>query len=346
MCYHPSELLVFPSTCLFIKIVLTHSITITINFTTTIIMDTQDQTSKPASVSGTSAPQSGAPAGSDVKGADGSGGHPIPSTGGEPSTPKTPENRAKKTGEDWIVDDDVDEEDEEDDEDEDDTDDDEDEPGRRGKKEGIEERFNEETKQLLNQFRVLMGTDRMKDFVFACGGSLPIASEQEQDPPQPADTKVSPEQPKSKKRRTSVSSTSTSASNSALLTVSSCKPVTLRWDPSDPTAPASSSKLVFPLEPATSSNLEKLVTNMAPASFGLGGKDVYDETYRKALKLDPTEFSIDFCPYEYGIIDAIAQILLPTLNVKLPTMRGVRAELYKLNVRAVDCMVTSPLADV
>ena len=77
-------------------------------------MDTQDQTSKPASVSDTSAPQSGAPAGSDVKGADGSGGHPIPSTGGEPSTPKTPENRAKKTGEDWIVDDDVDEEDEED----------------------------------------------------------------------------------------------------------------------------------------------------------------------------------------------------------------------------------------
>ena len=92
--------------------------------------------------------------------------------------------------------------------------------------------------------------------------------------------------------------------------------------------------------------LQALEQACEAATFGRDDEAVLDETYRKALKLDPTEFSIDFCPYSYGIIDAIAQILLPTLNVKLPTMRGVRAELYKLNVRAVDCMVTSPLADV
>ena len=84
-------------------------------------MDTQDQTSKPASVSGTSAPQSGAPAGSDVKGADGSGGHPGLSTSGEPSTLKDPQIGNKKKAEDFIADDDVEkdvDEDEEWDEDE------------------------------------------------------------------------------------------------------------------------------------------------------------------------------------------------------------------------------------
>lgn len=103
-------------------------------------------------------------------------------------------------------------------------------------------------------------------------------------------------------------------------------PVIIRWD-----APHSIEKLTFPStsdEPA----LQKLVKTTQPAGFGFQGKDVMDETYRKASKLDTSEFSNNFCPYEVGIIDVIGQVLLP----KLPNSpQGILAKLYKLNVSFV-----------
>lgn len=68
-----------------------------------------------------------------------------------------------------------------------------------------------------------------------------------------------------------------------------------------------------------------------PASFGYKGEDVLDESYRKAVKMDRSNFSSDFCPYELGIIDTIAQVLLPNTGRGVLTT-GVCAELYKLNV--------------
>jgi hypothetical protein len=47
--------------------------------------------------------------------------------------------------------------------------------------------------------------------------------------------------------------------------------------------------------------------------------------------LDSSAFSSDFCPYKLGIIDTIAQVLLPNAQSGLGT-KGVKAELYKLNV--------------
>lgn len=88
--------------------------------------------------------------------------------------------------------------------------------------------------------------------------------------------------------------------------------------------------------PDNKSSLDGLVAACAPATFGLGGEDVLDETYRKAGKLDRSQFAIDFHPHDYGIVDAISQILLP--DFRSPGMegrgehRGVFAELYKLNV--------------
>lgn len=105
--------------------------------------------------------------------------------------------------------------------------------------------------------------------------------------------------------------------------------VILRWD--SPNDSNLTSKLVFPLEPNTSGNLEQLVKDCQPATFGYKGKDIYDETYRKASKLDASAFSSTLNPYELGIIDAIAQVLLPSVK-DANSMRGVRAELYKLNV--------------
>lgn len=78
-------------------------------------------------------------------------------------------------------------------------------------------------------------------------------------------------------------------------------------------------------------SLLKLVEDCQPASFGYKGEDVIDESYRKAAKLDCTAFSTDFCPYKLGIIDTIAQVLLPNAGSDLGT-KGVKAELYKLNV--------------
>ncbi|KAI1656347.1 hypothetical protein F4813DRAFT_132999 [Daldinia decipiens] len=70
---------------------------------------------------------------------------------------------------------------------------------------------------------------------------------------------------------------------------------------------------------------------MSPAIFGLGGQDVYDESYHKALKLDPFHFSLNFY-HDCGIIDLVAQILLPDWKMDSNNHRGVRAELYKLNI--------------
>jgi hypothetical protein len=104
--------------------------------------------------------------------------------------------------------------------------------------------------------------------------------------------------------------------------------VTIRWD-----STTSIEKLVLPLvvdgKTKEPSPVAKLVAGTQPASFGLQGKDVIDESYRKASKLDTSAFSTNFCPYATGIIDVIGQTLLP----KLPSsVQGIRAELYKLNV--------------
>ncbi|KAF7943702.1 uncharacterized protein EAE97_005772 [Botrytis byssoidea] len=83
--------------------------------------------------------------------------------------------------------------------------------------------------------------------------------------------------------------------------------------------------------------MEALLQTCVPASFGLGGKNVLDETYCKAGKLDRSQFSIDFHPHDYGILDVIAQTLLQDVSQtdflrNRGDHRGVLAELYKLNI--------------
>jgi hypothetical protein len=68
-----------------------------------------------------------------------------------------------------------------------------------------------------------------------------------------------------------------------------------------------------------------------------GGSDVYDEAYRRAGAMCTDQFMTDFCPYAAGIIDVVTQLLVPptvgeTAGSTAATMRGLRAELYKLNV--------------
>lgn len=119
-------------------------------------------------------------------------------------------------------------------------------------------------------------------------------------------------------------SSSTAISNE----LGTTEPVTIRWD-----SPTSIEKLTLPLPSEhggqTSEALAKLLENTDPAGFGYQGKNVVDETYRKASKLEASAFSTNFCPYTVGIIDVIGQTLLPKGSIGT---QGIRAELYKLNV--------------
>lgn len=79
-------------------------------------------------------------------------------------------------------------------------------------------------------------------------------------------------------------------------------------------------------------SLRQLIKDCQPASFGYKGENIIDDAYRKATKIDRSEFSSDFCPYELGIVDTITQVLMPNAGKDIAT-EGVKAELYKLNVR-------------
>ncbi|KIP10915.1 hypothetical protein PHLGIDRAFT_45907, partial [Phlebiopsis gigantea 11061_1 CR5-6] len=74
--------------------------------------------------------------------------------------------------------------------------------------------------------------------------------------------------------------------------------------------------------------LRRLADVCDVATFGLGAHDVYDETYRKAGKLDSQYFSAKFDPVATGLLDRLRDILL----VGHADDVSIRPELYKLNV--------------
>ena len=64
------------------------------------------------------------------------------------------------------------------------------------------------------------------------------------------------------------------------------------------------------------------------ATFGINDRDVLDETYRKAGKLDSQYFSAKFDPVATGLLDSLREMLLVGHGNEM----SIRAELYKLNV--------------
>ncbi|KAL8646223.1 MAG: hypothetical protein Q9210_006258 [Variospora velana] len=140
---------------------------------------------------------------------------------------------------------------------------------------------------------------------FACGGSVPVVD-------------------------------GTAASSTDPGRVAICSPVKLRCDVA---LLHDNASITFPQasnESCFSDKLKTLLQRCEPATFGIGGRDVLDEGYRKASKLDPTRFSTNFHPHDCGILDAVQQILLPsTVRGGLELAVGpqaIRAELYKLNI--------------
>ncbi|KAI6123202.1 hypothetical protein EDD16DRAFT_1894176 [Pisolithus croceorrhizus] len=86
------------------------------------------------------------------------------------------------------------------------------------------------------------------------------------------------------------------------------------------------------LAEATPQELNKLEATCQPATFGVNNENVYDESYRKAGKMDPTEFAANFDVEDSDLIDIVSQGLLEGDHED----RGIKLELYKLNVYGKD----------
>jgi hypothetical protein len=78
----------------------------------------------------------------------------------------------------------------------------------------------------------------------------------------------------------------------------------------------------------TPEELEQLTQACEPASFGVKQEDVLDETYRKAGKMDSECFSSMLDPSNTDLMKIVRGYLLEGLN----SQKGIKAELYKLNV--------------
>jgi hypothetical protein len=74
--------------------------------------------------------------------------------------------------------------------------------------------------------------------------------------------------------------------------------------------------------------LDRLLASCDPATFGYQGQDILDSDYRKALKLDPSRFSINFHPADHGILQTIADTMLSLRTGSY----SLSAVLYKLNI--------------
>jgi hypothetical protein len=115
-------------------------------------------------------------------------------------------------------------------------------------------------------------------------------------------------------------------------------PVVIRWDL--PSGKAIRKVTLPAVQNAESTPaISELLKSCSPATFGHKGHDVLDQSYRRAVKLDSDQFCTSFSPHDFGIMDAIAQTLLPEVarvasstQTEFQEHLGVVAELYKLNV--------------
>ena len=79
---------------------------------------------------------------------------------------------------------------------------------------------------------------------------------------------------------------------------------------------------------STPEQLDQLAAACDQATFGRGNQDVYDESYRKALKMDAANFAVHFDPILSGLIKTVEENLLQGQTEKM----SIRPEIYKLNV--------------
>jgi hypothetical protein len=74
--------------------------------------------------------------------------------------------------------------------------------------------------------------------------------------------------------------------------------------------------------------LQHLSEACRPATFGLSQENVYDESYRKALQMDTSDFATNLAVADSSLMDVVRSELLEGHESK----KAINAELYKLNV--------------
>ncbi|KZV90431.1 hypothetical protein EXIGLDRAFT_837831 [Exidia glandulosa HHB12029] len=79
---------------------------------------------------------------------------------------------------------------------------------------------------------------------------------------------------------------------------------------------------------ASEADLQKLAAACDAATFGMDQKDVLDESYRKAGKLDKADFGLNLDIVSAGLLQAVQNALFGWEDQP----RNIKAELYKLNV--------------
>ncbi|KZV90438.1 hypothetical protein EXIGLDRAFT_616972, partial [Exidia glandulosa HHB12029] len=79
---------------------------------------------------------------------------------------------------------------------------------------------------------------------------------------------------------------------------------------------------------ASEADLQKLAAACDAATFGVDQKDVLDESYRRAGKLDKTDFALNLDVVSTGLLHAVHNALFGWEDQP----RNIKAELYKLNV--------------
>jgi hypothetical protein len=92
------------------------------------------------------------------------------------------------------------------------------------------------------------------------------------------------------------------------------------------------------LASATYDELEQLTQACVPASFGVKEKEVLDESYRKAGKLDPERFASLIYPAQTNLIKIIRGSLLEGTQ----STESIVVELHKLNVYGTHAVFISP----
>jgi hypothetical protein len=78
----------------------------------------------------------------------------------------------------------------------------------------------------------------------------------------------------------------------------------------------------------TDQQLDNLAKACDPATFGLAQKDVLDESYRRAGKMDANRFATHFSPIDSGLLEIVSDLLL---RGRVPE-KSIHLELYKLNI--------------
>lgn len=191
-------------------------------------------------------------------------------------------------------------------------------------------------KQILEELKKLVEAES-KQSVFAVGGSIPITYLKshlvcETDDTASEDGSQHGSKGSGEKDNPMMIDSPESATNKPNAAVHNmrCDPITIRWDSIQ--EKDVSHKVTLPCSDVERPAFEQLLKDCQPATFGLAGKDVLDETYRKAGKIDEDCFSTNFSPYALGMIDTAAQALVPNICRQTNETYGVRAELYKLNV--------------